>query len=298
MSQPPPLAVGLGEILWDHLPTGTRLGGAPANFAYHAGALGGNAAVVSAVGADPGGTQILDRLAALGLDASHVAIDPEHPTGAVDVRLDAAGVPAYIIHQGVAWDFIPVSDPMLDLARRADVTCFGSLAQRSPVSRDAVRAFVAATRPQSLRIFDINLRQHYFDEPVIRQSLASANVLKLNDEELPVIAALMGLPADEPQAMEALLAQFPLRLIALTRGPHGSALYTRAAGSIHPGYPAELVDTVGAGDAFTAALALGFLRGHTLDRINADANRVASYVCSQPGATPPMPAMVREAMQA
>jgi fructokinase len=284
-----PLVVGLGEILWDLLPGGKVLGGAPANFAYHAAALGARGAVVSAVGADALGTEILDKLSSLRLNISHVNVDPDRPTGTVAVRLDGAGVPSYVIHEGVAWDYISQTDSALELARRADVVCFGTLGQRSPVSRATIRQFLASTRPEALRVFDINLRQHFYDVEVIRESLANANMLKLNDQELPVVAHLLELPPAEQPALTGLLAQFPLNLIALTRGPHGSSLYTRESHSSYPGVSGELVDTVGAGDAFTAALVMGWFHGHDLDRINATANRVASYVCSQPGATPPMP---------
>lgn len=285
-----PIIVGIGEVLWDMLPGGRQLGGAPANFAYHAHALGAVGVVVSRVGDDEPGRDVLRRLEALGLDVAHVTTDPHHPTGRVDVRLDARGVPDYLIHEGVAWDFLRATPALLDLAARADSVCFGTLAQRSPVSRDAIRAFLRTARPQCLRVFDVNLRQSYFDRATVHDLLSESNVLKLNDAELPVLARLLGTGGEGDGAIEALLLKYDLRLVALTRGPYGSALYTPTRTSDHPGITADKVaDTVGAGDAFTAALVLGLLKGHDLDHINAFANRLASYVCSQPGATPPIP---------
>jgi len=297
MSNAEPVAIGLGEILWDLLPSGRQLGGAPANFAYHAQALGARGAVVSAVGADAPGAEILARLRGLEVDARYVAVDAAHPTGTVTVQLDAAGIPTYVIHEGVAWDHIPATPAALELAGRAAVTCFGTLAQRSPESRAAVHAFLAATPKASLRILDVNLRQSYYDVEVIRASLQAANILKLNDSEMPVLAKLLRLPADEERAITLLLRKFALRVIAVTRGAKGSTLYSAGAVSHHGGFPpAELADTVGAGDAFTAALAMGLIRGHDLDRINAGANRLAAHVCAHAGATPIVPRSLIAAM--
>ena len=285
-----PTIVGLGEVLWDMLPAGRQLGGAPANFAYHASALGARGVVVSRVGDDAPGRDVLRRLEALGLETRYVTTDPAHPTGRVDVRLDAAGVPDYVIHQPVAWDFIPADAALLEFASRTDAVCYGTLAQRSAVSRESVRAFLRATPPRCLRVFDINLRQSYFSREMVHDLLGPAEVLKLNDAELPVVARLLGLEGDAPAVIRRLLRDYDLRVVALTRGPAGSALYTPDRTSDHPGVPPpKVADTVGAGDAFTAALVLGLVRGDDLDRVNAFANRLASYVCSQPGATPAIP---------
>jgi len=284
-----PVIVGIGEVLWDMLPGGKQLGGAPANFAYHANALDAEGVVASRVGDDKLGGEALRRLESLGLGVSYVSTDRDRATGRVDVRLDPNGVPDYVIHDAVAWDFIPLDDRLLDLADGAEAVCFGTLAQRSAVSRETIRAFVRATRARCLRVLDINLRQKYFDGPTIRESLRYASVLKLNDSELPVVARLLGLEGGRREVIDGLLAAYPLQVIAFTRGPEGSVLYAHGRTSDHPGLRAEVVDTVGAGDAFTAALVVGLLAGHDLDRINAFANRIASYVCSQPGATPPIP---------
>ena len=290
MSAAAPLAVGIGEVLWDLLPTGKQLGGAPANFAYHAQQLGARSSVISAVGKDALGLELLERLRARGLDTSCIAVDEAHPTGTVGVTVDADGVPTYEIHQNVAWDFIPVTPAAEDVAARARIVCYGSLAQRSPVSRETIRRLFF--RPGGmLRIFDINLRQHYHTRGVIAESLSWADVLKLNDQELPVLGGMFDQPPDPPTVAKKLFNELKmLRVIAVTRGSKGSSLYSREKVSHHDGFLTKIVDTVGAGDAFTAALAMGLLRGDDLDRINADANRLASYVCSQPGAMPPIPA--------
>ncbi|HUW20753.1 MAG TPA: carbohydrate kinase [Sedimentisphaerales bacterium] len=283
------VCVGLGEILWDMLPDGKQLGGAPANFAYHAQALGANAVVVSCVGDDELGKEILSRLEQLSLERNYIAIDKYHPTGTVTVELDENGKPDYTIHQDVAWDFIPSDAGLADLAARADAVCFGSLCQRSPVSRQTVRDFLRATRPDCIRIFDINIRQSYFDSQIVHAMLQLSNVLKLNDEELPVVAGLLGLTGNISDVLSQLTSMYSLRMIALTRGPNGSCLYTRRQVCSHRGFPAQVADTVGAGDSFAAAIALGMLHGRTLAEINEFANRVASFVCSQPGATPKLP---------
>jgi fructokinase len=284
-----PLLVGLGEVLWDLLPGGKQLGGAPCNFAYHAKALGGTGVPVSAVGADELGREILARVKAAGMSTEFIQVDGAHPTGTVDVQVDAGGVPAFIIHNNVAWDFIRVTPATLDLARRADAVCFGSLGQRGACSRETIQGFVDATAPKALRIFDINLRQRFYSAELIEASLRRSNVLKLNDQELPVVAELLKLRASalNPQAVVAELAErFRLRLVALTRGASGSLLFAEGAVSLHPGVRVQVADTVGAGDAFTAALALGLLQGRGLESIARFANQVAAFVCSREGGTP------------
>ena len=289
---PRPLIVGIGEILWDVLPGGRQLGGAPANFAYHAKVLGADAYVVSRVGDDELGREILDRLDALGVNRDFVEVDRDHPTGTVDVRLDGNGVPSYVIHEDVAWDWITPTPRLLDLARRADAACFGTLAQRTLGNAVAIGEFLSATRDSCLRVFDVNFRQHYYAAPTVREALFVSNVLKLNEDEVPILQGLL------PGRVEAgeLRAAFDLHAVAITRGPGGSVLYTPAGVDQHPGEPAEsLADTVGAGDAFTAALVTGLLKGHGARRINAFANRLAAYVCSQRGATPAIPAVLTAA---
>jgi len=289
-----PTVLAVGEVLWDLLPSGRQLGGAPANFAYHAHALGAEAHLVSRVGDDPLGREILERLRALGLSNDLVAVDPEAPTGTVSVELREGGQPRFTLHEGVAWDRLSITAAALAAAARAEAVCFGTLAQRSPASRESVRALVAATPPAALRILDVNLRQAFYSAEVIEASLALASVLKVNDEELPVLAALLRLPAGTDEAIVEAARRYGLRLVALTRGSRGSRLYAEGRYSDHAGLPATVADTVGAGDAFTAALALGTLAGWDLDAVNEAANEVAAFVCSQKGATPPLPARLRD----
>ena len=282
--------VGLGEILWDMLPAGKQLGGAPANFAYHAQALGAEGVVVSCIGDDDLGREILSQLDGLGLDCQYIAVDKANRTGTVTVKLDANGVPDFTIHENVAWDFIPLSAPLLELAARADAVCFGSLCQRSDVSRDTVRRFLEKTKPDCLRIFDINIRQSYYSKDIIGAMLDTSNVLKLNDDELPLVGELLDIKGSESEILAELAARYGLRLIVLTKGADGSRLYGPDGDSESKGVPPEkIADTVGAGDAFTAAVAVGLLNGNGLEQINAHANRVASFVCSQHGATPKLP---------
>jgi fructokinase len=289
-----PVVVGLGEILWDLLPGGKQLGGAPANFVYHANVLGAAGSVASCVGADPLGREIMQWLDDMRLDRQHLAVDAAHPTGTVDVRLEADGKPRYIIHEQVAWDYIPWSAALRDLAAKTQAVCFGSLAQRSKVSRNTIRAFLAATPPACRRVFDVNLRQAFFSREIIAETLALSNVVKLSDEELPVVARLLDIGGTEDEITRALLSRHNLKLLALTRGGRGSRLVFPGGMVDHPGVAVTVADTVGAGDAFTAALVMGLLRGLDYDRIQDAANRLAAYVCSQPGATPPVPeALVR-----
>jgi fructokinase len=284
------ILVGLGEILWDMLPEGKQLGGAPANFAYHAQALGGRGVVVSCIGDDDLGKEILGCLDVMKLDNKYVAVDGSHPTGTVTVRLDENGKPDYIIHENVAWDFIPSSSALLSLAGETDAVCFGSLCQRSEVSQKTVRSFLAATRPDCIRLFDINIRQSYYNEDVVNTMLELSNVLKLNDDELAIVAGLLGIKGSETDVLSELTKRYELSLIALTKGPKGSRLYTGSGDSECEAAPIDkIADTVGAGDAFSASIAIGWLRGDDLDRINAKASRVASFVCSQSGATRPLP---------
>ncbi len=289
-----PVVAGIGEALWDMLPAGKQLGGAPANFAYHARELGADGYAISCVGDDPLGRELLEQFADLGLSRRYIATDPHHPTGSVDIRLDADGKPYFVIHEGVAWDYLPPRRLFSEVIEAADAVCFGSLAQRSPVSRATIGDLVAGVPEGCLRVFDVNLRQRFYSRDVIFRSLQAADVVKLNDEELPVIARLLKLPGDDADTqMAALLREFALRLLVLTLGAHGSLLLGLDGRSEHPGFPADVADTVGAGDAFTASVTMGLLRGLGLDAINEHANRVASYVCSQSGATPALPEELR-----
>jgi fructokinase len=285
-----PKILAIGEILWDLLPSGKQLGGAPANFAYHAHALGAESRVVSRVGDDPLGREIRDRLRALGLATDGVGVDTVAPTGTVSVELAADGQPRFTIHENVAWDRLVADEASLAFVAQADAVCFGSLAQRSEPSRNCIRKLVTVAPAAALRVFDINLRQHFYSREIVEESLRLANALKLNDAELPVLAAMFGLGGGVREQLAVLAERFSLRAVALTRGARGSLLLANGDWSEHAGLIVKVVDSVGAGDAFTAAMALGLLAGRPLDGINRRANEVAAYVCSQPGATPVLPA--------
>jgi fructokinase len=287
--------VGIGELLWDLLPTGAQIGGAPANYAYHAGALGAEARTISRVGADPLGRALITQLDALGVSTQCVQVDDASATGTVAVEIDASGQPHYHITPDVAWDRLLVTPDAMVVASSADAICFGTLAQRNVMSRDAIRTLVAASPADALRILDVNLRQQYFSPALIDESLTLATVLKVNDVELPQLAAMFGLTGSEQGQMVQIAKRWQLRAVALTRGDKGSALLTAHAWSEHPGVRVTVADTIGAGDAFTAAMTLGLLKGWSLDEVNAQANLVAAYVASQAGGTPALPADVSTA---
>ncbi|HEV2330761.1 MAG TPA: carbohydrate kinase [Verrucomicrobiae bacterium] len=281
--------VGIGEVLWDLLPSGPQLGGAPANFAYHAHALGARATVVTRVGNDTLGSEIRLRFKLLGIPGDTIQVDEAAPTGTVTVSLSGNGIPHFDIREQVAWDRISVTESALAALRAADAICFGTLVQRSDSARVSVQRLVAAASPEALRVFDVNLRQNFFSRSLIGESLRLANVLKLNERELLILAELFRLTGSTRRQIEALARKFGLRLVALTRGPAGSLLFQAGQWSDCPSVPIEIIDTVGAGDAFTAALVMGLLRKMPLDEINMLADEIARYVCSCAGATPPLP---------
>jgi fructokinase len=280
--------VGIGEMLWDIFPEGKRLGGAPTNFCCHCRQLGAAAIPVSAVGRDAFGREIVGILSTMGLSADQVAVDPVHPTGTVLVTLDK-GKPAYEITRDVAWDHIPMTPALTGLAYSADAVCFGSLAQRGPVSCATIHDFLGAMKPEALKLFDINLRQNFYSAELLRRSLEHCTILKISDEELPVLADLFALPGNVEEQLRTLIEMFSLRLVAYTRGGQGSLLLGRDGYHEHPGFPVEAINTVGAGDSFTAALCMGLLDQRSLAEVNEQANRIAAFVCTQDGATPELP---------
>jgi fructokinase len=286
--------VGIGEVLWDVFPDGPQLGGAPANFAYHAHALGARAQVLTRIGVDRFGRDILERFKAMELPLGTVQLDSEAPTGTVTVTLNGNGVPHFIIHENVAWDRLEITETARDIVSKANAVCFGTLAQRKPISRATIQQLIAVSPANALRVFDINLRQQFYTREVIEQSLVLANVVKLNDAELPILAEMFQLGTSAQQQMEKLACDFGLRLVALTRGPNGSLLYQPGRWSMQPPPPVQVVDTVGAGDSFTAALVMGLLAGMDLDAVHTAAAEVAGYVCSQAGATPALPPQLRK----
>jgi fructokinase len=285
-----PLLVGVGEILWDLLPAGRQVGGAPSNVAWHAAQLGLWSVVVSAVGDDEPGRELLVHLDRMGIDRSYVAIDPDHPTGTAGVVLDGAGNSTFTITEGVAWDHIGLYAGLPHLAVQADAVCVGTLAQRCEASRQTIQAFLAATRRDCLRIYDVNLRQHWFNHTILHRTLTACQVVKLNEQEWPQVARLLELPDDLRSGAMAMRRRYDLRLLAVTRGAEGSVLCDSEGLHDHPGVGVRVVDTIGAGDAFTAALGVGLLRGLPLAKLHELAARTAAYVCTQSGATPQLPA--------
>jgi fructokinase len=295
----PHLILGMGELLWDLLPEGAFLGGAPANFTVMSGRLGNHAVLLSRIGRDELGRKAVERVDPLPVEARFLQEDPAHETGRVTVAFEG-GEPHYTIHQPAAWDFLELTGEWLELAEKADALCFGSLAQRSPHSRQTIQALAARTPASCIRVFDVNLRAPFYSANVIQQSLELATVLKMNDAELPQVLGLLGLKdesapgpsrlTDERQGAARLLREFPsLQMVAVTRGAHGSLLVTREAWHEHHGIPVKMADTIGAGDAFTAAMTHYLLRGADLAMLNEAGNRWGSWVASQPGAMPAIP---------
>jgi fructokinase len=315
----PHLILGIGELLWDLLPEGAGLlGGAPANFAVMAGRLGNHAAIVSRIGRDELGRKAVERLDPLPADTSFLQMDAAHETGRVTVSFEGEQ-PRYTIHQPAAWDFLELTDRWVQLAERADAICFGSLAQRAPESRQTIQALAARTSASCLRVFDVNLRAPFYSAEVIRESVELATVIKMNDTETPTVLALLGMPDLPAQAGSApllsrftverrslirlgadwLLAKFPsLQMVAVTRGSRGSLLVTRDEWHVHPGFPVRVADTIGAGDAFTAAMTHYLLRGADLATLNEAGNRWGAWAVSQSGAMPPLPDSVRDGITA
>ncbi len=289
----PPVVVGLGEVLWDMLPTGRVLGGAPGNVAFHAAGLGGRGAVASCIGNDSLGAEIRAILTDAGLDTTALMTSDEKPTGTVTVELDADGTPTFTIHEDVAWDAMEFTIGLASVIGRADAICFGSLAQRSPTSRSTILRAIEAAEDHCLKVCDVNLRQHYYTPEILAESFALSNVVKLNDEELPIIAEQLGIEGEGEDALAAMREEFDLAMAILTSGPAGSTLMTRSETSTLKGKKVTVVDSVGAGDAFTATVAMGILLRIDLPTIHHRAEAVARYVCTQVGATPALPDELR-----
>ncbi len=285
--------LALGEVLWDVFPDGPRFGGAPANFACACAEMGGervHVQLASAVGNDQLGDEARQRLFSQRVDVSLIATRPE-PTGQVLVELDAQGRASYLFIEDPAWDHLELNDELLSAARQADVIYFGTLGQRSAVSRETIRSLLKASSPTCLRVFDINLRPPHWTAAVLSSSFDFANVVKLNDEELPHVGKHLDTPTSARFALLELCSRYNLKIVALTRGSNGSMVLD-STGTFHelPAKPVKIVDTVGAGDAFTAALALGLAFGHPLDKLQQAAVDAAAFVCTQPGGTPVFPA--------
>jgi fructokinase len=283
----PALMIGLGEVLWDLLPSGKVLGGAPANFAYMATVLGDRGIVASRVGQDDLGQEARRVMEQLGLSTVYLQQDKLHSTGTAKVAIDQAGQPNFTIKEPVSWDFMEWSPQWEELASTADVVCFGSLAQRSEKSAATIERFLKTTPKSALRICDVNLRQSFYNPGVLRRSFQHADIVKLNDQELLQVSYLFKLGIGTQEMLAQRLMQLcDLRLVCVTCGPRGSLLVTRDQTVVHKGFRVTVADAVGAGDAFTACLAHHYLRGHSLQEISESSNRFASWVATQTGATP------------
>ena len=278
--------IGIGELLWDILPEGKKLGGAPCNFVYHAQQQGANGLALSAVGKDSLGKEIMEVLKQKNLSTALIQVNVK-PTSTVDVTLNLDGVPEYHIHENVAWDYISFNDAIAQRVAEADIICFGSLAQRSSTSRQSLEKILSRCKEDTLVVYDINLRQSYYSREIIEKSLQLCNVLKLNEDELPVVSELLKLssPDDEAQIIE-LIKKYHLQLVAFTRGSEGSLLVTPTEKSEIPTPKVKVKDTVGAGDSFTAAMMVGFANGQSLHELHQKAVEISAFVCTSDGAMP------------
>ena len=286
------LIVGIGEALWDCLPEGRKLGGAPANFAYHVGQFGFNSCAVSAVGNDALGDETLAEFDAKKVNYVMPRVD--FPTGTVQVTLDEVGVPTYDIKQDVSWDNIPYTNEIGALAKRCKAVCFGSLAQRSEESRKTIYKFIDHTPKDALRIFDINLRQNFYTQDVLRASLRRCNVLKINDEELVIIGRMFGYPGlDFENKCWLILGKYNLDMLILTCGVNGSYVFSRGAMSFLETPKVKVADTVGAGDSFTGSFVASILAGLPVHEAHRKAVNVSAFVCTQKGAMPEIPAELK-----
>ncbi len=280
--------IGIGEALWDMLPEGKKLGGAPANFAYHASQFGLEGLAVSAIGHDPLGEELVGQLEEHALPYHLARVD--YPTGTVQVTLDSRGVPQYEIKTGVAWDNIPYTKELADLAANCQAVCFGSLAQRSPVSRESIGLFLDAVPEDCLKVFDINLRQDFYNKEVLEASFRRCDILKINDEELVVMARLFNLPGLAlEEKCRYLIKEYNLKMLILTCGVNGSYVFYDGGMSFLETPKVQVADTVGAGDSFTGAFVGSLLTGKSVTEAHETAVKVSAFVCTQSGAMPTIP---------
>lgn len=290
---------GIGEALWDIHGDEKTFGGAPANCACHCHTQGADAYVISCLGDDALGCETRKFLENHGVDLSAMSVTDEFPTGTVTVTLDEKGKPEYEINEGVAWDNIPFTDKMADLAPQMDAVCFGTLAQRNEVSLKSIQKFLSSTRPDCLRMLDINIRLDYYTDEIILASLEKANALKINDEELPIVSKLLGVSGTDEEQMIQIADKCDLKLGILTIGPEGALMVKDGETDFSRCYDiAPVVSTVGAGDSFTATAIMGYLNNYSLKEINKYANLVASYVVTQVGAVPPLPEKFKDPAEA
>ena len=282
------LVVGLGEVLWDMLPEGRKIGGAPVNFAYHAGQFGIDTMAVSAIGNDKLGEDTIAEMN--GKHLNHIFPSVPYPTGSVQVKLDEKGVPAYDIKENVAWDNIPFTNEIESVARNCQAVCFGSLAQRNAVSRNTIRKFIESTPSGCIRIFDINLRQNFYTSNVIHDSLELCNILKINDEEIMLVSRMFNYDSSNIENVcRTIMEDFSLEMVILTCGTKGSYIFTKGGVSFMPTPKVNVADTVGAGDSFTGSFCATILRGLPVAEAHKKAVEVSAYVCTQNGAMPEIP---------
>ncbi len=289
------VVVGMGEALWDVLPDGKKIGGAPANFAYHVSQFGLPSAVVSAVGDDALGHELVENLTSKGL--THLIETVPYATGTVQVEIDQAGIPQYEIKENVAWDNIPYTARLEALASRTRAVCFGSLAQRNVVTRNTINRFLDAMpqTPDTLVVFDVNLRQGFYNKETLCNSMERCNILKINDEELVTVSRMFGYPGiDLQDKCWILLGKYNLKMLILTCGINGSYVFTPGHVSFMPTPKVEVADTVGAGDSFTAAFIAAILKGRSVGEAHEKAVRTSAYVCTHKGAMPQLPAEITE----
>lgn len=280
-----PIIAGIGELLWDMLPSGKQLGGAPCNFAYHAMQAGCECFVISAIGEDDLGLELLANVNELGVSDRYIQKN-SFPTSRVSITLNDQGHPDYTIHEQVAWDHIAWTNDIQALAGQLDAVCFGSLAQRDPVSQHSIISLVSSVKPDCLKVFDINLRQHYFTKETIMQSMRLCDVLKLNDDELPVVAGYAGLSGEIRVQLNQLIKAMDLKYVVYTMGSKGSMIVSSTDYSFAEAPIVEVADTVGAGDAFTAVFTAGILLNLPLSLVHQKATEIAALVCTRKGATP------------
>ena len=281
--------IGIGEVVWDCLPDGKKLGGAPINFSFFAKESGADSYPISAIGNDDLGDDTLAELKKTGLDLSYISRN-DYPTSKVLISLDAAGVPQYEIVENVAWDAMECTPATIELISDADAVCWGSLAQRSEKSRVAIGQMIDAAPKSALRVFDINIRRHFYSKEIVEESLQKANVLKLNEDELPLIISLFSLPADFSVALAEMIVRYSLKYVIFTQGAVCSSIYDATGEVSNIATPkVEVVDTVGAGDSFTATFVVNILKGASIVEAHRKAVEVSAYACTQAGAINPLP---------
>jgi fructokinase len=290
--------IGVGEILWDVFPNGKKLGGAPANFAYHISALGHNGIILSRIGNDNNGKEIIKHLKGLGLATKYIQIDNNKATGVVEVKIDNKNQPNYIIKENVAWDFMQWSEKFNLLIKTTDAICYGTLAQRDEVSKKTIVSLLEKMNKNTVKVYDINLRQSFFSKTIIDDALKLSDILKLNSDEINVLRELLNISIkyNEKDICKFLLDSYNLNLICLTKGEEGSILIDKQNYYHSPSYPYEVADRVGAGDAFAAAAVVNYLKGNPIDAISIQANKLASWVTSKSGGTPVYDSSIREIM--